>query len=184
MHIRRFAPLGCAVTCLRRCGGYCLKFNTSGAGSRKYDPIYDAGQSVLASLEEKHTRNTRHRVSAGSRQDPFTSQYASLHPSCRRDTHDASVVMHDSTKNVAVPLPMKKQYVKEYSPSWSGHVPPDEKRVLQLAGRTMMSSQLSRTRNLVAPRDDFKTRLNSGSGSGWWIFCLWCPTTTRIQECA
>ena len=110
-------------------------------------------------------------------------QSVRLTPSiCRRDTDDASVVMHDSTKNVAVPLPKKTQYVKEYSPSWSGHVPPDEKRVLQLAGRTMMSSQLSRTRNQVAPRDDFKTRLNSGSGSVWWIFCLWYPSTTRIQE--
>ena len=37
------------------------EFNTSDARSRKYYPVDDASQSVLASLEEECTRNAKHR---------------------------------------------------------------------------------------------------------------------------
>ena len=113
VHVRRVAAL-----CLYR-GGFATvrwipsEFNTSYAGSRKCDPFYDAGRSVLARLEEKHTRDTKHRMSSGSSQDPFTSQRAPLHPSCRRDTDDAIVVIHDSTMNDAVPFQKKKLCLQE-----------------------------------------------------------------------
>ena len=90
----------------------CFHFNTSNAGSQKYDPFYDASQSVLTSLKEKHTRNSRPRISPGSSQGPFTGRCAALHPSCRGDTDDVIVSMHCSTMNGAVPFPRKRLCLK------------------------------------------------------------------------
>ena len=59
-------------------------FNTSDAESRKYDPFYDASQSVLARLEEKCRRTATHRPSPHSSQDSCHSQDAALNPSSHR----------------------------------------------------------------------------------------------------
>ena len=104
VHIRRFAALDVVAT-VRLIPS---ETNTSETGSRKYDPFYDEGQSVLARLEEKHLRSTRHRNPPGSSQDPSTSQCAAPHPSCRGDADDAFLVMHDSTLHGAVLFPKKQ----------------------------------------------------------------------------
>ena len=134
-----------------------LCLSRADAGSRKYDPFYDAGKSVLATLEE----NIRAvpDISPDGSQDPSTSQCSVLHPPCRRDTDDASFVMHDST-TLKDSFRKKKLCLK----STASHCGASRReRVLQLEGRTIMPSQPSRTRNLVAPRAVFKTSLNHGA---------------------
>ena len=89
------------------------EFKISDAGLGRYDRFYDAGHSVLAGLEEKHMRDTKHRISSGSSQDPFTTQRAPLHPSSCRGADAAIVVVQDSPMNDAGPLPKKKLGLKE-----------------------------------------------------------------------
>ena len=106
------------------------EFNTSDAGSRKYDPFDDASQSVLARLEENACA--------------MPNVVPSIRPPVRapRSIHHAVVIddtemmvwsgMHDSTVHDAVLFPMKEVMFEGYGRSWSSHVFPDDSECYNL----------------------------------------------------
>ena len=129
------------------------EFDTSDAGSRKYDPFYDASQSVLARLEES-TRAVPNIVSPGPVHQSVRRAPSIIYS---RDTDDVMVGMHDSTKYGAVPSPRKMVCLMRTASH--GRVMCLRTKASAASGGTNHKChfQPSRTRNLVAPCSDFKT---------------------------
>ena len=165
VHIRRFAAFSLCGDVFATVPWIPSDLNTSDAGSRKFDPLYDVGQSLPATLEEKHTRQCKYRIFSGSSQDPFTSQSAPLRPSCRRDTDDAIVVIHDSRLNETA-----RQL-------WSRHRQP------RVQSRTTLKNRPSRTqqRHLEYLGTSLQTLANNDCGS---LTAVQATATTRKSQAA
>ena len=132
---RRLTNVHRLLVHVRRCAALCLcrdvfsmvrwtpsEFNTSDAGSRKYDPFCDASQSVLAQLEE----NTRalpdivsHQTAVWTR-PPVRAQYSIHHATATQMVLLSFCTIHIEGRS---PPPIEEVVFEKYSRSWSGHVP-------------------------------------------------------------
>ena len=130
-------PFVCAVTCLRRCGGY---------RPHPTPQKRDRGRTIFSAMQVSECfgrqSHAEYQTSCLFRQKTgLVHQSVHLtHLSCRRDTNDAIVVMHDSTMNDAVPFSKKKLHLK----STAGHG-----RVVCF--RTKVSAAIGGTNNVAIP---------------------------------